>query len=96
MRATSMTSVYAYDAIQNIKGQQHWEILDYMRFAAREGVVSMTRKEIAKALKFETSTMSARVNELLHCGALVDVGTQRCSESGRMVGALSLPMLEGA
>lgn len=90
-----MTSITAHDSIQGAKDGQHQAIMEFVRRMADGGVYALTRKEIAKALGYETSTMSARCNELLKAESLALVGTKRCGVSGRAVGALSLAFGEG-
>ena len=94
MRATAMTSIVAHDSIIGAKAKHHAVILNYVKSMTNRGVHALSRREMAKALGIETASMSARCNELLHMGHLVEVGIKDCGVTGRTVGALALPMLE--
>ena len=51
----------------------------------------VTRRQIAKALRLETSQVSGRVNELVAMNALCEFGTAKCRYSKKMVGLVGLP-----
>lgn len=67
-------------------------------FAGQHGIILAvmrpgklySRRQIAKASKLETSTVSGRVNELLESGQLEVCGTIYCPLSGRKVEAVKL------
>jgi len=48
-----------------------------------------TRREIAKALSMETSTVSARVNHMVKYGVLDEYKKRKCRVSGKMVNVVS-------
>jgi hypothetical protein len=86
--AMSCASIETYHQIGAITADLQLSIL-----ALFEPGIVMTRKEIAKRLELETSTVAGRCNELLHANRLIESGTKRCQISGRVVGALCLPLL---
>lgn len=50
-----------------------------------------TRREIAKALDWDTGSIAGRVNELVEIGALTECGTTKCKRTGKTVGVVCLP-----
>ena len=79
--STSIDSFHAHKA--NAFAGQHGIVLAVMRVGQM-----YSRRQIAKLSKLETSTVSARVNELLECGQLEVCGTLKCPHSGRHVEAV--------
>ena len=63
---------------------QHAAILNVMRAGKR-----YTRRQIALMAQIETSTLSARMNELLASGACTVAGTLRCPLTGVNVQAVT-------
>ena len=88
------TSICTYHQITHITAELQLMILGLFFAGDLFNEVVLTRKEIARQLGLETSTVSGRVNELMHADRLVQVGTKRCDVSGRIVGALSLNIAE--
>lgn len=84
--AVTRTSLSAYDALRSAAFHgQHALILGHMK-AGR----LYSRREIAKDLKLETSTVSGRVNELIEEGQIVVCGSIKCPITGRNVEAVKL------
>ena len=76
------TSINAFRDLPQIKiNRQEKKILRYVMSR-----IDTTRHEIARALKMETSTVSARVNNMLEWGVLDECEYNRkCRVSGRTV-----------
>lgn len=68
------------------RGTQHGKIIAYLKQCDQP----KTRKEIAKALDMETSTIAARINELVDCDAVLECGSGKCSVSQIHVGIVML------
>lgn len=68
------------------------------RFAGQHGIILAvmrpgklySRRQIAKSSRLETSTVSARVNEMLASGQLEVCGTLKCPITGVKVEAVKL------
>lgn len=80
------TSIEAYDELKrnNRITPLQQKILDFMRVKNKY----YTRKEIAKALDMETSTVSARVNELIFYQEIDVIGKKICPISKKLVEAI--------
>ena len=71
-------------------------------FAGQHGIILAvlhpgklySRRQIAKACKLETSTVSARVNELLEYGQLEVCGRMKCPVTGVTVEAVKLTAVQ--
>lgn len=79
--ATSIAAFHDHKA--NGFAGQHGIILAVMR----PGKL-YSRRQISQMTKLETSTVSARVNEMLETGLLEVCGTLKCPHSGRHVEAV--------
>jgi hypothetical protein len=88
------SSIRTYHQIGHITSDMQRQIMDL--FEMDTSGTPWTRREIAQFLQVETSCIAGHVNELIKADQLVETGMIRCPVSGRMVGALSLPMIEGA
>ena len=88
----SQTSISTYHDLKasGLLSKRQVEIMVYIQ---RMGV-NLTRRQIAKALKLETSQVSGRVNELVAMNALSEFGTVKCRYSKRMVGLVGLPEID--
>lgn len=82
---TATTSIHAYHdhEASGKASTQRARIMAYMRHQTRP----VSRREIARALGLETSTVSGRVNELMDVG-IVAVGRMQCPVTGKKVHAL--------
>ena len=89
--AVTQTSLHSYDALKasGFKGQ-HSAICSRME---RGKVYS--RRQVAKVCGLETSTVAARVNDLVKFGQVVEVGTIKCPITGKHVGAIKLADAQG-
>jgi hypothetical protein len=84
------SSLAAYDHIKaHITGECHRKILAVML-----DELIYTRKQIARMLSMETSSIAGRVNELVEMGEIEVCGQIRCPVSGRMVEAIKLAPLQ--
>ena len=88
----AQTSISTYQDIQ-ISGFLSKRQVEIMVHIQRMGV-NLTRRQIAKALRLETSQVSGRVNELVAMNALCEFGTAKCRYSKKMVGLVGLPDFE--
>ena len=85
--STSREAYHNHKA-NNFAGQ-HRAILNAMR----PGLI-YSRRQVAQKCHMETSTVSARVFELVATGQVVVVGKVRCPLTGIMVEALKLPTVQ--
>jgi predicted HTH transcriptional regulator len=80
------TSLAAYDAIAGtLTAECHKKIVEAMQSGD-----FFTRKQIARILDMETSSVSGRVNELIELGVIEVSGQISCPISSRMVEAIKL------
>jgi len=80
------SSVMAFNDLSSLKiNRQEKRILNYVL----NRVKPVTRRQIARALKMETSTVSARVNSMLKWGCLDEKTKMLCPISKKKVGAIS-------
>ncbi|MCK4830547.1 hypothetical protein KA005_83285 [bacterium] len=80
------TSLEAFkDLPQLTINKQEKKILKYVMSRAKK----VTRHQIARALKMQTGTISARVNSMLKWGVLSENSKTVCPISKRTVGAIS-------
>ena len=79
----AVTSINVYRANRQLFGKQAASVLAWIAIKPR-----CSRKEIARGLGLETSTVSARCNELLATGQIEVDGVKYCSVSGKQVEAL--------
>lgn len=84
------SSLAAYD---HIKGRIMAESYKAILAAMVPGIL-YTRKQIARQLNMETSSVSGRVNELIALNEIQVVGQIRCPISERMVEAITLAPLQ--
>jgi DNA-binding MarR family transcriptional regulator len=91
VRSSSIDSYYLPDNLKRFTNQ-HKDILEVFHNNPQR---DYTRKEIAKITHLETSTVSARINELVHDHfALEELAEKRhCSISNINVFAVRLPKL---
>lgn len=87
------TSIDAYHSRsrRTIGQLQCDRIVEYVERAG-----SATIAEIAKALSMEKSSVSARRNELIAAGRLVQGVRRQCAVTGRSVQSVELPPKQGA
>lgn len=83
MRSSSLESYK--DLPQLTINKQERKILRYVMSRAK----AVSRHQIARALKMQTSTISARVNSMLKWGVIEENGKVVCPVSKRTVGAIS-------
>ena len=82
----SKSSLESYDALKaSGMAESYAAILGFMK----HGVI-YTRKEIARALKLETSSVAGRVNELIDEEKIEVAGRKVCPISNRNVEAIML------
>lgn len=75
------TSAEAYSGIQH-KASSDRAIIEQL--VRQRG--PMTRRQIASFLSMETSSVSGRVNELMHESVLIEIDEKKpCPETGRLV-----------
>jgi DNA-binding Lrp family transcriptional regulator len=80
------SSLAAFDSIQaHIMGDSQRKIVEAMR-----PDTFYTRKQLARMLGMDTSSVSGRVNELIKDEVIEVVGQIRCPISKRMVEAIKL------
>lgn len=82
-----MTSLMAFDEIQKngTLGFQEQLIYNYIKNNPK-----LTRKQIAKDLDLDTSTVSGRVNGLINKKLVTDEKKGKCPISGKEVGLLEV------
>ena len=82
-----MTSLMAFDEIQKngTLGFQEQLIYNYIKNNPK-----LTRRQIAKDLDLDTSTVSARVNGLLNKNLITDEKKGKCPISSKEVGLLEV------
>jgi len=79
-------SIIALNDLSTLKiNRQEKRILNYVLSRAKP----VSRRQIARALKMETSTVSARVNNMVKYGVLDEDGKMTCPISKKQVGAIS-------
>ena len=64
------------------------ETIEELELYYEEG---MTRRQLVEYTRLEVNAISARVNELVADGLLVENGKVKCSTTGRLVGLVGLP-----
>jgi DNA-binding MarR family transcriptional regulator len=85
------TSLDAHDYVQS-SGKAATQEMLIINFMDDNRHLDFTRRELAKALDMETSTMSARVNSLVKAGKVIEMSRKRkCSISGITAIVLHLP-----
>jgi DNA-binding MarR family transcriptional regulator len=88
------TSIDTYRKLQATFGEQTFKIMAFLHANKHR---DYTRREIASYLKLDTSSVSGRVNKLVHDGDLIELETKRkCSITGVTSFALSLPEAQKA
>ena len=85
----AITSINVYRANRQLFGKQAASVFAWVALNPR-----CSRKEIARGLNMETSTVSARCNELLATGQIEVDGTKECSVSGMNVEALRVAPIQ--
>lgn len=82
------TSINAYHNLINTGTltKRQAELMAYM-----ETVGAVTRRQIAKALEWDTGSAAGRVNELVALGKLEEIGTVKCPKTGKTVGLVCIP-----
>lgn len=86
--AVTKSSLRAWDNLPVVKSNTE---LIFIYFLANGPA---TRRECAMRLDLETSTVSARVNELIHQGRLERCGETMCKVMGSMVEAIRVPPIQ--
>ena len=88
----AQTSIGTYHDLKTsgLLSKRQAEIMVYIQKKGKR----VTRRQIAKALKLETSQVSGRVNELVAMTVLSEFGTVKCRHSKRMVGLVGLPEID--
>jgi Fic family protein len=94
VRSSSIDAYYSLEKLQHFTNQ-HKQILEIFHANPNK---DYTRKEIARITHLETSTVSARINELVHdLFELEELAEKRrCSISNINVYAVRLPKLPAA
>lgn len=86
------SSISTYHSLQSKFGAQTCKI---MAFIHANPDANFTRREIANQLSIETSSVSGRVNQLVHDGDLIELPIKRkCSITGIMAIVLRLPLVQ--
>ena len=84
------SSIDVYHSLQSKFGAQTCKIMAFMNENPQHG---FTRREIAKYLSIETSSVAGRVNELVKNGDLIELPVKRkCSITGITAIILQLPL----
>ena len=89
---TSIESINCYHDMR-LSGTISKRQYEVMRFMV--GRHSVTRRQIANGLGWDTGSAAGRVNELVDMDYLVKLGTVRCSKTDVMVGLVGLPEKQG-
>ena len=91
MHNTAETSVNSYIELKESGKltRRQAEVMEYMKT-----VKSVTRRNIAKGLDWDTGSAAGRVNELVAMKRLDEVGSEKCPKTGKTVGLVRLPKSE--
>lgn len=84
------TSIMAFKDLKKKKALGKMQLLIYNSMSNNK---LYTRKQLARLLNLDTSTMSARINELVNSNYILIVGKKICPVSNREVEALALNIL---
>jgi DNA-binding MarR family transcriptional regulator len=88
------TSIAAYAHITEL-GKDEKQEQQILHVMGDNRHLDFTRRELAKIIGMETSTMSARVNSLVKKGDVIELSVKRkCTESGMKAIALQLPPIQ--
>lgn len=86
------TSLDTYHSLQSKFGAQTCKIMTLINDNPQH---DFTRREIANQLSIETSSVSGRVNQLVHDGELIELPIKRkCSITGITAIVLRLPLVQ--